>query len=75
MMYDFVMNEGADLVGVGRVGIAHPDWPLGLQYPDYSPNPPPFTTQYLESVSLSPVFVEYMHRYRGFVVGGRPLDD
>ena len=71
----FVMNEGADLVGVGRVGIAHPDWPLGLQDPDYSPNPPPFTTQHLESVSLSPVFVEYMHRYRGFVVGGRPIDD
>ena len=70
----FVMNEGADLVGVGRVGIAHPDWPLGLQDSDYSPNPPPFTTQHLESVSLSPVFVEYMHRYRGFVVGGRPLD-
>ena len=23
----FVMNEGADLVGVGRVGIAYPDWP------------------------------------------------
>ena len=69
------MNEGADLVGVGRVGIAHPDWPLGLQDLDYSPNPPPFTTQHLESVSLSPVFVEYMHRYRGFVVGGRPLDD
>lgn len=71
----FVMNEGADLVGVGRVGIAHPDWPLSLQNSDYSPDYPPFTTQYLESVSLSPIFVEYMHRYRGFVVGGRPLDD
>ena len=71
----FVMKEGADLVGVGRVGIAHPDWPLGLKNPDFSPDPPPFTTQHLESVSLSPIFVEYMHRYRGFVVGGRPLDD
>ena len=69
------MNEGADLVGVGRVGIAYPDWPLGLQKSHYSPDPPPFTTQHLESVSLSPIFVEYMHRFRGFVVGGRPLDD
>ena len=36
------MNEGADLVGVGRVGIAYPDWPLGLQKSHYSPDPPPF---------------------------------
>ena len=71
----FVMEEGADLVGVGRVGIAHPDWPIGLKDSEYSPAPPPFTTQHLDSVSLSPIFVEYMHRYRGFVVGGRPLDD
>ncbi len=71
----FVMKEGADLVGVGRVGIAHPDWPLGLKSPEYTPSEPPFTTQHLESVSLSPIFVEYMHRYRGFVVGGRPLND
>ena len=71
----FVMEEGADLVGVGKVGIAHPDWPLGLVDSDYSPAPAPFTTQHLESVALSPIFVEYMHRYRGFVVGGRPLED
>lgn len=71
----FVMDEGADLVGVGKVGIAHPDWPLGLKDPNFEPTPPPFTVDYLESVDLSPIFVEYMHRYRGFVVGGRPLDD
>ena len=23
----WLMNEGADIVGVARVGIAHPDWP------------------------------------------------
>ena len=68
---EFVMEEGADLVGVGRVGIAHPDWPKGLIDPKYSPVRPPFTTDYLKSVSLSPVFVEYMHRFKGFVVGGR----
>ena len=71
----FVMDEGADLVGVGKVGIAHPDWPLGLNDPNFKPTPPPFTVDYLESVDLSPIFVEYMHRYRGFVVGGRPLED
>ena len=69
------MDEGADLVGVGKVGIAHPDWALGLKDPNFDPIPPPFTVDYLESVDLSPIFVEYMHRYRGFVVGGRPLDD
>ena len=71
----FVMNEGADLVGVGKVGIAHPDWPLGLMDPNFTPARPPFTTEHLASMALSPIFVEYMHRYRGFVVGGRPADD
>ena len=71
----FVMDEGADLVGVGKVGIAHPDWPLGLKDPNFEPTPPPFTVDHLASVDLSPIFVEYMHRYRGFVVGGRPADD
>ena len=71
----FVIDEGADLVGVGKVGIAHPDWPLGLEDSNFEPRPPPFTISHLESVDLSPIFVEYMHRYRGFVVGGRPADD
>ena len=71
----FIMGEGGDLVGVGKVGIAHPDWPLGLNDPDFEPTPPPFTVDHLASVDLSPIFVEYMHRYRGFVVGGRPADD
>ncbi len=43
--------------------------------PNFTPARPPFTTEHLASMALSPIFVEYMHRYRGFVVGGRPADD
>jgi 2,4-dienoyl-CoA reductase-like NADH-dependent reductase (Old Yellow Enzyme family) len=66
----WLMDEGADLVGVARVSIAHPDWPMYLDNPDYSPQRPPFTEQYLLDVDLSPVFVEYMKRWKNFVIGG-----
>jgi len=66
----WLMDEGADLVGVARVAIAHPDWPMHLDDPDYSPQSPPFTEQHLLDVDLSPVFVEYMKRWKDFVIGG-----
>ena len=66
----WLMEEGADLVGVARVAIAHPDWPMHLADPDYSPQRPPFTEQHLLDVDLSPVFVEYMKRWKDFVIGG-----
>ena len=66
----WVLDEGADFVGVARVGIAHPDWPMHLDDPNYSPQRPPFTEQHLLDVDLSPVFVEYMKRWKNFVVGG-----
>ena len=63
----WLMEEGADLVGVARVAIAHPDWPMHLADVDYSPQRPPFTEQHLLDVDLSPVFVEYMKRWKNFV--------
>tara|TARA_B100001248_G_scaffold187111_1_gene142899 strand:+ start:1209 stop:2291 length:1083 start_codon:yes stop_codon:yes gene_type:complete len=64
----WLMNEGADIVGVARVGIAHPDWPMGLNDENFCPAKPPFTEDYLRSVELSDVFVEYMKRWKNFVV-------
>lgn len=63
----FAMSLGADLVGVGRVGIAHPDWPKQLGQEDQPIQRPPFTVQHLTEASLSPTFIEYMRRWDGFV--------
>ncbi len=63
----WLMDEGADIVGVGRVAIAHPDWPKGLHDIDYQPTRPPFTEKHLRNVGLSPVFVDYMKRWKNFV--------
>jgi 2,4-dienoyl-CoA reductase-like NADH-dependent reductase (Old Yellow Enzyme family) len=67
----YVLDEGADLVGVARVGIAHPDWPKYLGDISYSPQRPPFSEKHLLDVDLSPIFVEYMKRWKNFVIGGK----
>ena len=61
------MAMGADLVGVGRVGIAHPDWPELLSRRGKTIGRPPFTVQHLKEASLSPTFIDYMRRWEGFV--------
>lgn len=64
---DWLMQQGADFVGVGRVGLAHPDWAVHLNDLQYSPSRPPFSAEHLQSVDLSPVFVDYMRRWKNFV--------
>jgi 2,4-dienoyl-CoA reductase-like NADH-dependent reductase (Old Yellow Enzyme family) len=64
----WLMTQGADIVGVARVGIAHPDWPQNLSDESYQPHKPPFSVEHLESVDLSPVFIEYMKRWKNFVI-------
>ena len=63
-----VLNQGADLVGVGRVGIAHPNWGKNIANINYNPTPPPYTSDYLKHVKLSDKFIEYMRHWNGFVV-------
>ena len=65
----WLSDEGADIVGVARVGIAHPDWPTLLKDSKYQPKMPPFTVEHLANVDLSPVFIEYMKRWKNFVDG------
>ncbi len=62
-----VMEQGADLLAVARSAIGHADWASHLGEADYEPTRPPFTAEHLESQGLSPVFVEYMRAWRGFV--------
>ena len=62
-----VMDQGADLIGVARVGIAHADWAAHLSDPDYTPARPPFTTEHLAGQALSETFIEYMRNWKGFV--------
>jgi 2,4-dienoyl-CoA reductase-like NADH-dependent reductase (Old Yellow Enzyme family) len=66
----YVLDEGADLVGVARVGIAHPDWPKYLGDHTYSPQRPPFSEEDLLEADLSPVFIDYMRSWKNFVIGG-----
>tara|TARA_B100000287_G_scaffold338456_1_gene324482 strand:- start:1089 stop:2189 length:1101 start_codon:yes stop_codon:yes gene_type:complete len=68
---EFVLGEGADLIGVARAGIAHADWAARLGSGDYEPERPPFTPEHLISEGLSQVFVDYMRRWKGFVTDGR----
>ena len=67
----YVFDEGADLVGVARVGIAHPDWPKYISDISYTPQKPPFSEAHLLEMDLSPAFVDYMRAWKGFVVGGK----
>ncbi|MDE0953516.1 MAG: NADH:flavin oxidoreductase [Candidatus Poseidoniales archaeon] len=67
----YVLDEGADLVGVARVGLAHPDWPTHLGDISYSPTRPPFSEEHLREVDLSPAFVDYMRSWKNFVIGGK----
>ena len=44
-------EQGADLVGVARAGIAHPDWPTYLEDGENTPKRPPFSADELEKAA------------------------
>jgi len=67
----FVLEQGAQAVGVARVALPHPDWASMVTNPAYNPKVAPFTPEELLSADLSPTFVEYMRRWKGFVTDGR----
>ena len=64
----FVMDEGAHFVGVARVAIGHADWAKRLEDSTYDPQRQPFTAEHLAEQGLSPVFIDYMRRWKNFVV-------
>ena len=63
-----VIARGVDFVTIGRAAILHHDFPMKvMQNPDFEPAPTPVSRAYLESEGLSPIFVEYMNSWKGFV--------
>ena len=62
-----VLDQGADLVGVARAGIAHADWASQAGDTEYRPARPPFTPEHLAAEGLSKPFIEYMRNWKGFV--------
>ena len=64
---DGLLKQGADLVGVARVGIGYPDWAKEVMKERYDPKKPPFTSKQLKEAQLSDVFIDYMRKWDGFV--------
>jgi 2,4-dienoyl-CoA reductase-like NADH-dependent reductase (Old Yellow Enzyme family) len=63
-----VMAANVDFVTIGRAAILHHDYPaLVLENPEFEPIATPVSRDYLQSEGLSPVFVEYMNSWQGFV--------
>ena len=62
-----VLKQGPDLIGVGRVGIAYPDWAKNLSNIHYAPLLPPFSYKHLKNADLSDPFIDYMRKWDGFV--------
>jgi len=62
-----LIDQGADLIGVARVGIPYPDWAENLSQKNYDPPRAPFTVKQLREADLSDVFINYMRKWKGFV--------
>ncbi len=60
---DDLLKQGADLVGVGRVGIGYPESAKDVMNDKYDPKKPPFTSKQLKEAQLSDVFIDYMRRW------------
>ena len=63
-----VMAAQIDFVTIGRAAILHHDFPARVPAdPEFEPVATPVSRDYLLSEGLSPVFVEYMNSWKGFV--------
>ncbi len=62
------LERGADFVMVGRASILHHDFPENVRRDGaFEPVRTPVSPDHLTAQGLSPVFVEYMRNWRGFV--------
>ena len=63
-----VMDTGVDFAVLGRAAILHHDYPKKLAAdPDFTPVARPVSRDHLRAEGLSPVFIEYMNNWKGFV--------
>jgi 2,4-dienoyl-CoA reductase-like NADH-dependent reductase (Old Yellow Enzyme family) len=60
-------ERGADIIALGRAAICNPDWPRAARVPGWEPRRPPMTRAELGERSISPVFIEYLTRWKNFV--------
>ncbi|MCX5748080.1 MAG: NADH:flavin oxidoreductase [Proteobacteria bacterium] len=61
-----VLALGADLVALGRAGILNPDWPRQVAS-GTEPMRPPITKAQLAERAVSPVFADYLTKWKGLV--------
>jgi len=59
---------GADIVAIGQAAIGHADWPTLVRDKSFEPSRPPYPVSHLLQQGLSATFVEYMKRWKNFVV-------
>jgi 2,4-dienoyl-CoA reductase-like NADH-dependent reductase (Old Yellow Enzyme family) len=64
------VDAGVDVVGLGRAGIAHPDWPTASVAPDFQPVRPPWDPDDLAGVAVGPGLMRYLRRIPGLVTDG-----
>ena len=62
-----VLERGASVVALGRAAILHPDWPQRARDPRWDVKRPPITRAELLDRSVSPVFAQYLTRWKNFV--------
>lgn len=63
-----ILGAGVDFVTIGRSAILHHDFPVKvLENPEFEPTQIPVTKDYLRKEGLGEAFIEYMHRWPGFV--------
>jgi len=63
-----LLELGADGIAIGRAAIVNPDWPKRIADPKWEPKRPPVTADELRERGLSHRFVDYMRRWKDFVV-------
>ena len=61
------LARGADLIALGRAAVLNPDWPRDAVDPTWQPRRPPMAPDELIARAVSPTFVEYLRRWKGFV--------
>jgi len=62
-----VLDLGGDVAVIGRAAVGNPDWPRDATSTIWEPRRPPYPAADLNAAAVSPVFVEYLRRWKGFV--------
>jgi 2,4-dienoyl-CoA reductase-like NADH-dependent reductase (Old Yellow Enzyme family) len=69
------LEAGADFVLIGRGAVLHHDFPeLVRQNPNFEPIALPASREHLRQEGLSPVFIDYMNNWKGFVAAEEPAE-